>query len=142
MTCELFRACLLVLTLIVACLFDIRRRRIPNLLTLSALCIGLVVAGTESGLAGMIIASEGIAMAFLAVIAYAVRLLGAGDVKLLMAVGAFTGPHFMEAALFGTALSGGILGTAWVTLRCRTPLPYACAITLGVLLASCVRYGT
>lgn len=40
------------------------------------------------------------------------RLLGGGDVKLLMAIGALQGPHFLMWTLFYMALAGAVLAIA------------------------------
>jgi prepilin peptidase CpaA len=138
---DLLRVGLLGLTLTCACVADAGQRRVPNRLTFPALLLGLALAGAQGGLPRLSLAVGGIGVASLALIAYAARALGAGDVKLLWAVGALTGPRFTSLTLLCTALAGGVLGLVWTMRRARTPLPYTLAITLGAALALWQRHG-
>lgn len=143
---------------------DLSTRRIPDWLSLTGGVAGLALATMQHG-------SGGLLLAFLAlVIAFAVGFLfwlcgwlGAGDVKLLAAVGALCGPALLPDVLLLTALSGGVLavlvmlwqGRTRATLRRlltwpgrRPPrsapdapdaayrLPYALAIAAGSLFAA------
>ncbi len=141
MSLDLLRAGALALTLASACVVDASRRRIPNVLTLSALLLGLTLAAAQGGLPRLGLAVGGLGVASVALVAYAGRMLGAGDVKLLWAVGALTGPHFMGLAVPVTALAGGLLGAAWVLRRGGPQVPYALAIALGVALTAWLRQG-
>lgn len=92
---------------VVACITDLRVRRIPNAVTFGgaalALAVGLVVkgpAGLFESAAGWLV---GCAVFFPF---FALGGLGAGDVKLLAAIGAWLGP----AGAFWTAIYGGIAG--------------------------------
>lgn len=135
MLLDTLRVGLLAVTLSVACVTDLRARRIPNALTFSALLLGLVLAGMFGGWPCLGLALGGVAVASLSLLLHAGRLLGAGDVKLLWAVGALTDPRFAGLTLLGTALAGGVLGLLWSWRRGGPRLPYALAITLGTVLA-------
>ncbi len=95
--------------LILALWWDIKTHRIPNLL----IVFGLAMSATSIRLTGGVGAANA-AIGFLAGLAvfvplYALRLLGAGDVKLLATVGTFVGyPGVLWVALC-TAMAGGIL---------------------------------
>ncbi len=141
MSPEHLRAGLLALTLAAACAFDARRRRVPNALTVPALLLGLALAAAQGGLPRLGLALGGVAVACVALFAYAGRMLGAGDVKLLLAVGALTGPRFMGLALLGAALAGGLLALAWALRRGGPRMPYAPAVMLGVILTVWLRHG-
>jgi prepilin peptidase CpaA len=107
----------LVILLSVAVYTDLKERRIPNKLTGPGLVVGLVLAGIlEGGFPVM-----GLLGAFLALILsfplVALGGLGAGDAKLLTAVGAFVGPGgLLSVALYG-ALAGGVLALAGALRR-------------------------
>jgi prepilin peptidase CpaA len=89
---------------------DVRTRRIPNVLTLLgfAVAIGLrATAGAGAGIDGVI----GAILAFVLCLPFFVLgVLGGGDAKLLMVVGAFTGPRDLLVAMLVIASLGGILG--------------------------------
>jgi prepilin peptidase CpaA len=95
---------------LVACVTDLRSRRIPNVLTFGAALAGIGVAGVTAGWSGAALAGGG----WLAGIALFLPLfllggMGAGDVKLLGALGAWLGPlAVMWVALYG-AIAGGVL---------------------------------
>jgi len=89
--------------------WDVKTHRIPNQLVLLGLGLGLATSFLPNG-----IGWQGAALGSLAGLAvflplYLLRILGAGDVKLLSAVGAFVGyPGILAVALL-TGLAGGIL---------------------------------
>jgi prepilin peptidase CpaA len=100
-----------------ACVSDWRSRRIPNLLTLSSALAGIVLAGLIGGAAGALTSAEGwlvgIAIFFPF---FALGGLGAGDVKLLGAIGAWMGPAPTARVALYSAMAGGVLALA-VALR-------------------------
>jgi prepilin peptidase CpaA len=100
-----------------AALTDIRTRRIPNQLTASALLVALVLRAVLGGsplLAGLL----GAGLALVAVLPlFAMRGIGGGDAKLLIAVGACLGPQGLLVACVGTAVAGGIMSLAAAVRR-------------------------
>lgn len=107
----------LAILLALATVCDIRTHRIPNPLALAGLVLGLVGHGWRGGAPGLLLSLEGLAVAGLALLPYALGGLGAGDVKLLGAVGALMGPQFLLWTLLGTVLAGGLLGLVWAARR-------------------------
>lgn len=109
-------------TVLAACLtaavIDVRSYRVPNVLTGPLLAGGLVLGTATGGAAGLGAALLGSAAAFLALIAFhAMGVMGAGDVKLGVAVGAWLGAAAVLRALLVTALAGGgyVLALRFVT---------------------------
>ena len=115
------RVGVLAVTLAAACVTDVRRRTIPNTLTFPALLVGLLLAGGQDGAFGLGQALAGAGVASLALFAYAGRMLGAGDVKLLWALGALTGPGVMLWTLPCVALAGGTLALLWAARHGALP---------------------
>jgi prepilin peptidase CpaA len=119
----------LLLALVVgAAVYDVRYRRIPNWLTVSGVLLGLALnsflyQGTSPylfGFAGLFFAFKGFALAFVVyVLLYALRAMGAGDVKLMAAVGAIVGWENWFGIFIVTAIIGGIMGLIMVVLRRR-----------------------
>jgi len=96
--------------LALACVTDLRTRRIPNVLTASA-AAGAVLFHLATGgwqAAGWSIVGLFVgALLFLPM--FALRGMGAGDVKLLAAVGAWLGPGQVAVVALATSLVGGVL---------------------------------
>ncbi|HBW26945.1 MAG TPA: prepilin peptidase [Hungateiclostridium thermocellum] len=89
---------------------DIRHYKIRNKLTFSFMFIGIVTNLVLDGVRGLLDSLLGIIVPFLLLIVlYALRMLGAGDVKLFSAIGAVLG---VRAALWIMAysfLAGGVI---------------------------------
>jgi prepilin peptidase CpaA len=95
---------------IAAAVTDLRSRRIPNWLTLSGVCAGLLLNWYLSGLPGLWTGFKGLLLGFgVYFILYALRAMGAGDVKLMAAVGAIVGPANWFAVFIASSLAGGVL---------------------------------
>ena len=158
---QLVTTVVLIGLLAVAVVSDLRRHRIPNLLILVGLVLGLVsqihsggVSGLGDGLLGLLI---GFGM-FLPM--YALGGMAAGDVKLMAMAGSFLPPHYALWAGFFSLIAGGVcgflivlvrgqllqtLGRYWLILRAQSylaptsdevagkPFPYSIAILIGTL---------
>lgn len=99
---------------------DWRSRRIPNWLTMSGALLGIAVnaalagwPGVESSLLGMVL---GLAVLLPFVLA---KSLGAGDWKLIGAVGAFFGPRQLIVILFATILVAGVMALGLIVWKRR-----------------------
>ena len=117
----------LVALLLVATVFDLRSRRIPNALTASGFVIAIAlrfVAGPGAGIDGL----TGALLAFVLCLPFFVLgVLGGGDAKLLMAVGAFMGPRDLLMAMLLIASIGGIIGAVDAARRgILLPVLYNC----------------
>lgn len=98
--------------LMTVAVIDSRRRRIPNVLTVSAAVVGLCLGVSTHGTAGMAAAGEGLLVGLVLFLPlYLLGGLGAGDVKALAAAGAFLGPHGALIAAACTLIAGGIGAT-------------------------------
>lgn len=104
----------------IAAIFDIRYRRIPNWLVLSGIIAGLAWNLSTSGWSGLGRAAEGLGLGFVLYFPlYLIRARGAGDVKLLAAVGAITGPGNCFWIFLLTAVLGGIIAVILLLFRGR-----------------------
>jgi prepilin peptidase CpaA len=93
-----------------ACVTDLRSRRIPNVLTFGATAAALVFHAVTGQASGLLQSVEGwLVGAAIFFLPFALGGLGAGDVKLLAALGAWVGPlDAMWISLY-TGVSGGVL---------------------------------
>lgn len=145
----------LLVLLLMAQRYDIHGYRIPNILVYSGALLGLLLNGClpagwgfnsilPGGL-GWLAALQGMALVLLLLWpVYWLGAAGAGDVKLLVMVGAFLGPRDVIGVLLATFLAGGMLALLLLWRNRRTPLPanapkmaapmpYAVAIAVGTL---------
>lgn len=111
---------LLGILILVAAIFDIRFRRIPNWLVLAGIVVGLAWNTSSLGMSGLGRSAAGLGLGFaLYFPLYLLRARGAGDVKLLAAVGAITGPANCVWVFLLTAVLGGVIAVIYLLLRGR-----------------------
>src|SRR5450755_1769164 len=95
---------------LIAAFVDFRTHRIPNWLTVPALFLGLGLRTAISGWAGAKTSLEGAGLALVLLLPLVLlRALGAGDWKLMGAVGAFMGPAMFLFVLLGSIFVSGLM---------------------------------
>jgi prepilin peptidase CpaA len=100
---------------LLAALLDWRSRRIPNWLTVPGLLSGVVVHSFIGGWHGTLFAREGAGLALLLLLPLVfLRAVGAGDWKLMGAVGAFVGWRMFLFILLGSIFAAGIMAIVQV----------------------------
>ena len=96
--------------IILALIFDLKVRKIPNYITFTGTIIGIILYIITDGLSGL---ADGVLGALagiaLLLIPFALRGIGGGDVKLLGAIGAFKGVQFVFNTFLASAVFGGII---------------------------------
>src|ERR1035441_5342604 len=113
-------AVLLVLVL-GAAVYDVRYRRIPNWLSVSGVLIGLALnTFLYQGWPGLRLSLSGLVVAFgVYIVLYALRAMGAGDVKLMGAVGALVGWQDWFGIFLVAAIVGGVMALILVATKGR-----------------------
>jgi prepilin peptidase CpaA len=95
---------------VAAAICDLRTRRIPNLLTFSAALFAIGLHGFAQGWSAAALAVAGWVVGLaLFFPMFALGGMGAGDVKLLAAVGSLVGPLAVVWVALFTSISGGIM---------------------------------
>ena len=138
---------------------DVRQRRILNVVTFPAMALGLLINTTTNESSGLAFAFSGLLLGvllFLMPVAFMGR--GAGDLKLLAALGALGGPTFVVWIALWSGVAGGIFALAvllnkrrfgvvlagfaldartglFPVARSNIRLPYAVPIAVGALVA-------
>ena len=105
------RTVVLFALLIVASVSDCRTYRIPNWLTMTGAAIGIIYNSVAPLMLhnSFLWALSGLALGFLITLPlYALRAMGAGDVKLIAMVGAFLGAPDIFYAVLCTLIVGGV----------------------------------
>jgi prepilin peptidase CpaA len=105
------------LLLVVGATTDVRSRRIPNVLTIGGALLGALLnaalfgaKGAEDSVLGWLLGCALLLLPFLQ------RAIGAGDVKLLAAVGAWGGTGLVVRTLLLGALAGGVIALAYLVI--------------------------
>jgi prepilin peptidase CpaA len=147
----------LFLILLISLVTDLRRHKIYNSVTLPAVGLGLTWHTGSGGWTGFLFSGEGMLLGFgLLLVPYLLGGMGAGDVKLLAAVGALTGPAFVFSSFLYSSMIGGVIAliiiirsSGWkqsllrighASLKFRSnavqgAFPYGVAIAIGTLAA-------
>jgi prepilin peptidase CpaA len=156
---------ILILLFLSAIVTDLKWNRIYNLQTYPAMAFGLVLGFAAAGTYGALMSFLGLVVGVsLLFVFYLLGGVGAGDVKLLGAIGALKGLSFVLWTMFYTGLVGGAMalaviiwrGSVWQTLKnlvffARHPLsfqreqdpqqhqylPYGLAISIGCFCTLC-----
>jgi prepilin peptidase CpaA len=126
-----------------ASLTDIRHRRIPNWLTLTAAVAGLTLNAAAIGARGVLFGIEGLLLGMgLFMVPYLLGGMGAGDVKLMASVGAMVGPHAAFVAALCAALAGGVYALAVISVhpRARATRTAVMATLVGFFSFHSLRY--
>ncbi|MDQ6707318.1 MAG: prepilin peptidase [Acidobacteriota bacterium] len=111
---------LLAVLVTIAAAFDIRFRRIPNWLNLIGLLLGLIANAYLAELQGLGRSALGVAVGFgLYFPLFLLHARGAGDVKLLAAVGAIAGPQGCFAIFLVSAVLGGFVAIVLLIFKKR-----------------------
>ncbi len=128
-----------VLTLVViAMAFDLHARRIPNWLVaialIAALPIQIVAKGLQIGPLWWI--AGALTGGLLLIPGYLIRMLGAGDVKLMAAVGALLGPRTALEAVLVTMAIGGVLALVALLRKRRLRRGVAGAMSMLITMSA------
>ena len=123
---EVMKLLLLVPMAVFIMYYDVRYRRIPNLLVAGLLIGGLTINISFGGLSGGLASVEGLGLAFLPMfLIHLFGAMGAGDVKLFGAVGAVVGVSLVPLTFVIVVMLGAVLaiytmmrsGTVFSTLH-------------------------
>ena len=105
---------------VAAAVMDVQQHRIPNWITYPAIIGGVLLRSYYFGARGALSAVAGCLLAAgIVFVFYALRALGAGDLKLLAALGSLAGPEHAIYILLGTGVAGGILALIYAAYRRR-----------------------
>ncbi len=103
---------------VVSAAYDYRHGKIPNFVTIPSAVFGILIHTASNGTDGFLFSASGIAIG-LSVLAvpYLLGGVGAGDVKMMGAVGSFLGAKATLEAFFLVAILGGIYSVALIALQ-------------------------
>ncbi len=102
----------------VSAVYDIKSRRIPNFITGPAILTGLALHTIGEGWHGLLTSfAAALICGVIFLVFYLAGGMGAGDVKLMTAVGCLAGLPHVSYLLVLSALAGGVMGIAMAISR-------------------------
>ena len=144
---------ILLLISILGGIYDWKSRRIPNWLTFGTFCLALLVNIFNLKMNGVLNCIFGFIVGILLlIIPYLMGGMGAGDVKLLGAIGSLVGYKNIILIFFYSAICGSLMGLIWIIFTPghlkflittgqllpivdkKQKLPYGIAISMGTIL--------
>lgn len=94
---------------------DYAERRVPNWLNASIAALGFMAQGWFFGWSGVAAGMLGLSVGFAALIVpWLMHGMGAGDVKLMMAIGVWLGPWLTFLSFCAGAIIGGVIAVAMI----------------------------
>jgi len=104
--------------LIAAAVNDLRFQKIPNLLTYPSMAVAVGYHVVMNGLDGLLFSAGGLALGIAVfILPYLMGGTGAGDAKLMGAVGAVLGARGVFIAFLFTAITGGVYAVILVLIK-------------------------
>jgi len=119
-TSDIYLSTFLAVILLIAVIYDIWVAKIPNVITFSGIITGIIYHGAAQGLSGVgfsiagLLVGGGVFFPF-----YLLKGMGAGDIKLMGAVGALVDLRGIIPAIVFTALAGGVYAFALIFFNPR-----------------------
>lgn len=98
----------------IAAAWDVHQRRIPNWLVLAAALVGVSLQSLLTGASGLLAALAGLVVGLLVLLpGYLLGGTGAGDVKLMAAIGTFLGPQGVLLAALASIAAGSVVALGY-----------------------------
>jgi prepilin peptidase CpaA len=119
---------------------DYSQRRVPNWLNASLIVLGFIVQGYFFGGAGLLAGLGGLAVGFgVLIIPWLMHGMGAGDVKLMAAIGVWFGPWMTLVSFAAGAVIGGAIALVMITLGGKLRQAMA---NLNIIMVKCTSRDT
>ena len=131
---------ILVPGVLLASWIDYSQRRVPNWLNAALIVLGFAAQGYFMGPSGLLAALGGLAVGFgLLIIPWLMHGMGAGDVKLMAAIGVWFGPWMTLVAFAIGAIIGGVIAVVMIAAGGKVRQAVA---NLNVIMVKCTSRET
>lgn len=125
---------------IYASVIDYRERRVPNWLNGLLAILGIAAQAAYFGWTGVGDSMAGLAVGFgMLIVPWAMHGMGAGDVKLMAAIGCWFGPRLTLVGCATGMIIGGVMAAVMILIGGKTA---QARTNLGVILTKCARLDT
>lgn len=119
---------------------DYKERRVPNWLNATIAAAGFIAQAWFFGWSGVGAAALGLLVGFaVLIVPWLMHGMGAGDVKLMMAIGAWLGPWLTFVSFCVGVVAGGVIAVAMIVASGRTWQAY---FNLGTIVQKVSRRST
>ena len=119
---------------------DYSQRRVPNWLNAALIVLGFAAQGYYQGVSGLWFGLGGLAVGFgVLIIPWLMHAMGAGDVKLMAAIGVWFGPWMTLVSFALGALIGGVIAVIMIVATGKARRAWA---NLGVIMVKCTNRET
>lgn len=122
--------------LLTAALLDLRSGRVPNMLTMPLIVLGIAL--TSSAAEALTRVAIVAAVVIVGYVAFAAGILGGGDVKLVAVIAALRGGTFLVSALVGAVFVGLVVAVIVLAVR-RGLVPFIGRLAVAAL--DIIRFG-
>ncbi len=129
---------IVIFAIVIAAFIDIKTRTIPNLITIPLVFFGLAASFIEQSFMGLLYSVAAVFLAFIIfIIPHSIGTLGAGDVKLMMGIGAWLGPSLVIWNSILVMIAGGTI--AFISLMVKVHPFYPFNVIKGIFFAFIYR---
>jgi len=119
---------------------DYSQRRVPNWLNATLIVLGFAAQGYYQGTSGLWVGFGGLAVGFgVLIVPWLMNAMGAGDVKLMAAIGVWFGPWMTLVAFALGAVIGGVIAVVMILAAGKARSAWA---NLGVIMIKCTSRET
>ncbi len=126
---------ILVPAILLASWIDFTQRRVPNWLNLAIIVVGFGAQAVFNGTSGMADGAGGLLVGFgVLIVPWMMHGMGAGDVKLMAAIGVWFGPMLTLYAFALGGLIGGVVAVIMILSTGRLRMAY---VNLGLIMNKC-----
>jgi len=126
---------ILVPGVLLASWIDFTQRRVPNWLNLAIIVAGFVAQAVFNGAGGMADGAWGLLVGFgVLIVPWMMHGMGAGDVKLMAAIGVWFGPALTLYSFALGGLIGGVVAVVMILSTGRLRMAY---VNLGIIMNKC-----
>lgn len=131
---DIIKFTIVLLFITIAVITDYKEYKIKNIHVLIFLTAGIVLNGVTAGLTGLLDSVYGLLIPLALLLLFAVKMLGAGDIKALCTIGSIMGLKMSIYTVLLSIVAGGVIAVGFMIFRKNTLQRFK---QLGTYLKQC-----